>query len=1812
MGSAASAPVGAASDSSSSQAFLSSSSSPGSSSSVQGGHRHSLSSTPPAHFMPQSWNATAAATNDPLASHIARDLPRHIIERRFGSSSGRLMRSYRIRHVDSGALMVLKAMMVRIEIRGGTSSTGDTTSLTQQTKGGKTYFGTMTQQELHSQDEQLLKILVILTQQANADVHTDNNAGDHIPPTTLEHPHILPFYHWFASTYGNVITNNNNRGILPAAFSTGGSQQHTNITFGGNAVISNVTNSSSNTDSTASSLIIIEKPIYLLRPHVYSTLFDRMLSRPFLSSTEKMFIAFQILKALQALHQCTITLEEDGIQSHYPCCHGHLTCENVGLTSWNWVVLLDIAPPSNATKPICIPDDDPSDFIYYFQEQGAHPYSSHASTAASSNFPFTDLSYALAGTNAGAGGGDKRCYLAPERFYTQAKYTQEQKKNDLPNKLTPAMDIFSLGCVLVELFLNGERAFDLGDLMEYRKKNGAISDHPSLQQKLNKIESSAMRAACRHMLQLEPSKRLSAGEYLDLLTRSSVPRPLLQSTATTNTVNPPFPPCFENILLPFLRRFRCELFSPDARIAMALLYYGNIIRGILSLQDDEGEQYFRNIIGLKTIQIMETQIHPDLTKEVATTSVLDKFPSLSLRICDPFRHCQYGKDEILLAQTDQLLREIESTYFTPHNTTSHSFDKLSNTMNSTLRMDLKDACPKDNSSWSFDKFFFQKPTYVGALTIYLQFILSTFRHCQRPSSKVVALKLILRLATYCDDEDRLQRIIPSLVDTLQDVDGSVRATSITALSATLDIVRTFPPSDARIFPQYIFKRVSNLVTDPVLMVRIAFTESIGLLAETALRFLNTCHAVKVYEAVEVNKSSSDATRCCGVSGGTKESQNQSTASIMDPIQSLPNANRFIKNTYDKELSELRETVARWVVQTATDSGDLSSVVKQAMLNDVARLCDFFGQEGVMAYILPQVLAFLNDRKDWRLRASLCEHLPSICAVIGRAATEQFVVPCVETALVDEEDLVISSALNCLEALVKSGLVTRGILLGTRKSTRLSMVENASSEEKNNEDASKKTESSRAQGGIIKKYAPLLMHPCADVRLSAAALISAACRLMGFPDDEIILLPLFRPFLRHDISRFKLKAPDGILSCVMPPLSSLKDQNIENELERIKRIVRNVFGLKSERYHQECLYGIKNYHAMLPHIMKASHLVGGRVIAKDSLELLPRSVFICYIPDQRHVETVADPPPLWYTGVRQMLSSRSRLNRERSLLKSISTLGKVYGININRPAVSSSLQRRWKGDVSDDDFYLLLSSTEEAALSEVQLDLYLSSIDASLCDATLTGEWGSSALIDPAYVENTLLYISKVAALELPPLPPRLGIMFDDERRSQTIEHEVGKKYWKPKADSLIGTSIPGSDHVGPVIKLAVSKDNSYFISGGSDGRVSIWESRQLLDNDGSLTSQIYYSHVGDKSPSSLRINDINIIDNSDSVVSAGSDGSVNVWRIDCVSGRSKPVVGGGDPIGISGRVCGSSLVRKLACSEGEIVALSNFVAPSGAVITFASQRGIIHSWDLRSECEPFTLKLYPEVGLICSMTIGRDQSILTGTKKGFLALWDIRFHKIVKLWRHSSEAPITCLRTYMNETDPGPTVSMSCGHNEAALFDLISGSSRVCLRSVDPSFRCLHQSELPVELTSPPKLIDVIIPSEAKRYSHSILGCSARVPSQDAVTAILGTHSPSSLITAGTDGGIRFWDLSSAVKSFNVCGSPGRSVYERIECATGCNTIICRQPPSTDNTMIPRAHQRGPTRETGHIGAVLDLAKLESPFPVLLSCSGDGSIKAWK
>lgn len=79
------------------------------------------------------------------------------------------------------------------------------------------------------------------------------------------------------------------------------------------------------------------------------------------------------------------------------------------------------------------------------------------------------------------------------------------------------MDIFSLGCVIAELFLEGTPLFTLSQLFKYRK--GEYD--PQLY--LAKIEDVEIRNMVHHMINIDPTKRNSAEEYISHWRRKAFP-----------------------------------------------------------------------------------------------------------------------------------------------------------------------------------------------------------------------------------------------------------------------------------------------------------------------------------------------------------------------------------------------------------------------------------------------------------------------------------------------------------------------------------------------------------------------------------------------------------------------------------------------------------------------------------------------------------------------------------------------------------------------------------------------------------------------------------------------------------------------------------------------------------------------------------------------------------------------------------------------------------------------------------------------------------------------------------------------------------------------------------------------------------------------------------------------------------------------------------------------------------------------------------------------------------------------------------------
>jgi serine/threonine protein kinase len=180
-----------------------------------------------------------------------------------------------------------------------------------------------------------------------------------------------------------------------------------------------------------------------------------------------------------------------------------------------------------------------------------------------------------------------RCYVAPERFYdgkTQPRPTHSSASGE--GGLSPSMDVFSVGCVIAEIFLEGEALFDLPQLLSYRSAYSHTHSTPSPKEPsegsgrsssssssgkydplllLQKIEDQDVATMVAHMIQLDPSQRFSAEQYLQLFSQSPSSSSSSSSSSASSScsiVNQVHGFIFPSYF-PFLYRFFAKLLSPE-------------------------------------------------------------------------------------------------------------------------------------------------------------------------------------------------------------------------------------------------------------------------------------------------------------------------------------------------------------------------------------------------------------------------------------------------------------------------------------------------------------------------------------------------------------------------------------------------------------------------------------------------------------------------------------------------------------------------------------------------------------------------------------------------------------------------------------------------------------------------------------------------------------------------------------------------------------------------------------------------------------------------------------------------------------------------------------------------------------------------------------------------------------------------------------------------------------------------------------------------------------------------------------------------
>lgn len=289
--------------------------------------------------------------------------------------------------------------------------------------------------------------------------------------------------------------------------------------------------------------LVNEKCVLVLRQYIKYNLYDRLSTRPFLTSIEKRWLAYQLLRCIQSLHK----------QSIY---HGDIKSENVLVTSFLWVALADFA----SYKPAVLPANNPSDFSYFFDTSRRHccnmaperfvepPSSGIGSDSESlSNVEMATAailatqptatttiqtsatlnSIAAAGTKQSAGALVKQQHnqLVQQQQHTYAisttNYMVSTPSDHQQQQLTAQMDLFSLGCVLAELFSDdtpNSSIFDLGQILMYKK--GKYEPSRFIEAG---ISEPLIRRLILNLTDLEPAKRNSASYHLEQLVPSLFP-----------------------------------------------------------------------------------------------------------------------------------------------------------------------------------------------------------------------------------------------------------------------------------------------------------------------------------------------------------------------------------------------------------------------------------------------------------------------------------------------------------------------------------------------------------------------------------------------------------------------------------------------------------------------------------------------------------------------------------------------------------------------------------------------------------------------------------------------------------------------------------------------------------------------------------------------------------------------------------------------------------------------------------------------------------------------------------------------------------------------------------------------------------------------------------------------------------------------------------------------------------------------------------------------------------------------------------------
>lgn len=1383
---------------------------------------------------------------------------------------------------------------------------------------------------------------------------------------------------------------------------------------------------------------------YLVRQFMYSSLYDRLSTRPFLEDIEKKWLAFQLLCAMRDCHARDVY-------------HGDIKAQNILVTSWNWLYLTDF---SSTYKPVMLPDDNPGDFSYFFDTSGR-----------------------------------RTCYIAPERFYPSGDTPPQDAQ------MTWAMDIFSAGCVIAQMFLESE-VFSLAQLYKYRR-----GEYDPVITHLGVISDKDVRDMISHMMQLDPERRYSADQYL------------------TFWKDKVFPAYFYN----FLHQYMWLITDPSSGNSPMSGTHKN-----MGESDDRIDRVY------------------------------------------------YDFDKI--------------AYFLGHHAEkSYSVVDQTITRLGLSQLPVRLSIPSYEHTVSAD---LEPPEDDGTL-IFLTLVVSSMRTTAHASSRIKACDILLAFSERLTDEAKLDRLLPYLMTLLRKEEPDIVIMSaIRTITQLLQLVSTVTPINSHVFVEYVLPRMEIALgsksrrTSP--LVRATYASCLGSLATSAQRFLEVASSLRTEGSVSITDSEiepgTDAEAnfesVFDISGRQlfEVVENHTKQLVEDPdvhvrqafLHSVPELCMFFQeHSNDVLLTHLN-----------TYLNDRDWTLKCAFFDTIVAISTFIGSTTLEEFMLPLMIQALMDTEEFVVQAAL--HSLAQLAGLGLLSRPKvWELTNLVSRFTMHPNIWIREAsaefLSMSARFLEAADVTCILMPLTKPYLKVSNLPNF--DEVDILDSLKRplpravfeqavTWALKTDRGVFWKslrqlqsssfgsVAASASQPSRDLMPTSMSKVPrndedeqwlAKLRNLGLkPDDEPKLLAL-REFIWR-LSRMK-KAQErdssGEPNVAATGMVFLKELGVTPQTVFFHDAPLRDPDSRAELEAEAGFYTIAD--ALLDASMSIDDSFGKRRRAQKG-----------------RVQSVG-PWRTQQTG--RLLSPGDGGGDALKEHRRASSAARVVGTDQEDASVkegSYSLRRPVRHqssalsllDRKDGNKSIAETGMSEAnAFGEVEGAFAPSGPARSTSSTGMTSEIAPATRSKHSY-EGTDPNVKKMLDNMFIDNFPRDVVEFGSivpaisRNKARAVSAQAGENSWRPQGH-IVATFW---EHKGSINKVAASPDHVFFVTGGNDACVKVWDTARLERN---ITHRSRQTH---KHADGSRVKALCFIENSHCFVSCADDGSVNVVKVD--TAQASGVV----------RYGKLRLLREYQLPEGEFaVWCEHFRQESNSVLIIATNRSRILGIDLRLMTLLYMLENPAHHGTPTCFCVDRKRHwLVVGTSHGVVDLWDLRFKTRLKGWGVPGEGPIynICIHPTRGR-GKWICISGGTGQGEITVWDLEKTICREIYRTSGSKDGADWYEAWEVDQDKPESMLGrfaTILDKSVNADRHvraMVAGTGSAEDARDLRHAFF--------ITGGSDKKLRFWDVSRIENSL---------IFSGLQPEEPLPTYTSSHPTTNTALYMERVPRYAPTAPNAGSGAV--------------------------